>query len=77
MPEKDSKKTKHGFPNGFILGMDEMMKNFGSKSEWTSNCCPQFLRMYRSSSDCDDCIMTMCERMQEMFFYSDQKSEKK
>ncbi len=77
MTEKDSKRTKHRFPNSFIFGMDEMMKNFGSKSEWTSNCCPQFLRMYRSGNECDECIMTMCERMQEMFLCSDLNTEKK
>jgi hypothetical protein len=77
MTEKNSENTKHSCPNGFISGMDEMMKDFCSKSEWTSNCCPQFMRMYRSSNDCDDRIMTMCKRMQGMFFYSDLKSEKR
>ena len=76
MAEKNSKGTEQKFPKGFFTGMDEMMRDCCSKSEWTSSPCPQFLRMYRSNNDCDDCIMTMCERMQEMFFYSDLKSDK-
>lgn len=75
MTEKGSKKTKHRFPNSFNGGMNEMMKNFCSNTEWDFNCCPRFMRMYQSSNDCDHCIMTMCERMQEMFFNSDLKSE--
>ena len=77
MTEKETKKTKQRFPNGFSCGMDEMMKMFSSKSEWTSNCCPQFMRMYRSDNDRDNSITTMCERMQEMCFPSDLESEKK
>ena len=77
MTEKGSKKKKHRFPNSFNSGMNEMMKNFCSNGDWNSNCCPQFMRMYLSSNDFDDLIMTMCERMREMCFYSDLKSEKK
>ncbi len=77
MTKRDCKKIKHRFPNGFMGGMDDMMQDFCLKGEWTSNCCPQFLRMYSSSNDCDDCIMTMCARMQEVFFTSNLKPEKK
>ena len=77
MTEKDSQNTKYRSPDGFMSGMGEMMRNFCSTSEWTSDCCPRFLRMYRSSNDRDDCIMTMCEQMQQMFSHSDLKSEKR
>ncbi len=75
MPEQGSRKTKHRFPKNKNIGMNEMMKNFCSNREWDSNCCAQFMRMYRSGNDCEDCIMTMCERMQEMCSCSDLNSE--
>ena len=77
MTEGDCKKTQCRFPNGFMGEIDDMMQDFCLKGEWTSNCCPQFLRMYRSSDDCEDCIMTMCTRMQKVFFDSNLKRENK
>jgi hypothetical protein len=77
MTEKASNKKKHRFPNSFNRDMNEMMQNFCSNSDWDSKCCPQFMRMHSSRNDCDDSIMTICERMREMCFYSELKSEEK
>ena len=63
MSVKDDGNKRKRFSNCCSAEMVGMMQNFCSNEEWTSDCCPRFLRMYRPDSECDDCVMTMCEEM--------------
>lgn len=63
--------------NSFCMGIDEMMTNFCSGSEWIPDCCPQFQRMCCSNTKGDADFMATCEQMKKVFAHNSKKAENK